>query len=289
LKTDLYQMVLHRPFEPAELIRTYGEAHDSEIRAIHIKASLIFVVLVLIVAFSPPSTACSVAGCLGDGVEMHSKFTVAITHQGKPLPGVSIEIRGFGGEKYDSKLFSGLTASDGKANVGALPPGLYWLDAEYLGIFAGSQCFHVATGATGKAKKRLTYEWGDLALGVRQMEGRLIDLQPGQGGTPLSNLIHRVEVPIVHAKVKLQNPLTTSVYTAETDEHGYFRFGEVPPGTYVLHIDGGAVTNGREYESTDLLVALSKKAKSDTLLLSRRDAGAGSCGGIYMELRNAPN
>ena len=121
------------------------------------------------------------------------------------------------------------------------------------------------------------------------MEGRLIAMQPRQGGTPLSNLIHRVELPIVHAKVKLQNPLTTSVYTTETDEHGYFRFGEVPPGTYVLHIDGGTVTNGREYESTDLLVALSKKAQSDALLLSRRDADAGSCGGPYWEILSAPN
>lgn len=229
------------------------------------------------------------AGCLGDGVEMHSKFTVAITHQGKPLPGVSIEIRGFGGEKNDSKIFSGLTASDGKVNVGALLPGVYWLDAEYLGIFAGSQCFHVASGTTGKAKKRLTYEWGDLAPGVRQMEGRLVDSQPGQGGTPLSNLIHRVEVPIVNAKMKLQNPLTASVYTTESDEHGNFSFGQVPTGTYVLHIEGGTVTKGRDYESTDLLVALREKANSDTLLLSRRDAGAGSCGGTYLELRNAPN
>ena len=155
---DLHQMVLHRPVECTRLTRSYGEEYDSEIREIHTKASLIFVALVLIVAFSPPSTACSMAGCLGDGVEMHSKFTIAITHQGKPLPGVSIEIRGFGGEKNGTKLFSGLTASDGKAKVGALPPGLYWLDAEYLGIFAGSQCFHVAPDATGKAKKRLTYE-----------------------------------------------------------------------------------------------------------------------------------
>ena len=49
------------------------------------------------------------------------------------------------------------------------------------------------------------------------------------------------------------------------------------------------MTNGREYESTDLLVALSKKAQSDTLLLSRRNAGAGSCGGPYWEIRSAPN
>jgi hypothetical protein len=220
---------------------------------------------------------------------MRSSFVVGITHQGKPLPGVSVEVRGFGGEKNESKLFSGLTASKGKVNVGALPPGVYWLDAQYMGIFAGSQCFHVASSRSLKAKKRLNYEWGDLAPGVRHMAGRLIDSQPVQGGSAISNLIHRVEVPIAHARLTLHDPLTASVYTTESAVDGRFSFGQIPPGTYVLHIDGGMVSNGRDYEPTDLLVALGEKAKRNTLLLSRRDAGAGSCGGTDLELRNESN
>ena len=253
------------------------------------KISAIVAVCVSLLAVSTPSIACSVAGCAVDGVELRANFIVGVTHQGRPLPGVSVEIRGFGGEKNDGKLFSGLTGSNGKVDIGALPPGVYWLDAEYLGIFAGSQCFHIAPSASAKAKKRLTYEWGDLAPGVRQMAGRLIDSQPGQGETPILNLIHRVEVPIAHARMRVQNPLTGAAYSTESGVDGHFSFGQLPAGTYVLHIDGGTVSNGRDYESTDLLVALSEKAKWDTLLLSRRDAGGGSCGGTYLELRNSPN
>jgi hypothetical protein len=229
------------------------------------------------------------ASCAGDGVELRRTFVVDIKHGGKPLPGVTIEVRGFGGEKSDSKLFSRVTASDGKVLIGKLPPGNYWLYAEFLGISAGSQCFHIASSTSRNAKKRITYEWGDLAPGVRQMAGRLVDSQPGHGGTSLWNLIHRVDVPIAHATMKLQDPTSAMVHNAESGVDGHFNFGQIPAGTYVLHIEGGTVANGRDYESTDLLITLSKKAKWETLLLSRRDPGGGSCGGTYLELRNPPS
>ena len=219
---------------------------------------------------------------------MRRTFVVDIAFAGKPLPGVAVEVRGFGGAKNDSKLFSNVTALNGKVNVGELPPGNYWLYTDFLGISAGSQCFHVAPSSSRSAKKRVAYEWGDLAPGVRRMAGQLVDLQPGHGDSPIMNLIHRVDVPIAHAKMKLQNPVTAAVYTPESDAEGHFTFGQIPPGTYVLHVEGGTVTNGRDYESTDLLVALGDTAKSDTLLLSRREAGGGSCGGTELELRNAP-
>jgi hypothetical protein len=229
------------------------------------------------------------AGCLGDGVEMRQTFVVDIAYDGKPLPGVAVEVRGFGGEKNDSKLFSSVTASNGKVNVGELPPGNYWLYTDFLGISAGSQCFHVAPSSSRSAKKRISYEWGGLAPGVRRMAGRLVDSQPGHGGSPIMNLVHRVDVPIAHAKMKLQNPISAAVYSTESDAEGHFTFGQIPPGTYVLHVEGGTVTNGRDYESTDLLVALGDTAKWDTLLLSRREAGGGSCGGTYLELRHEPS
>ena len=121
------------------------------------------------------------------------------------------------------------------------------------------------------------------------MAGRLVDSQPGHGSSPIMNLIHRVDVPIAHAKLKLENPITAAVYTAESDADGRFTFGDIAPGTYVLHVDGGTITDGRDYDSTDLVVALSHAAKWDTLLLSRREGGGGSCGGTYLELRNDPS
>jgi hypothetical protein len=242
-----------------------------------------------LLATSTPSTACSMAGCAGDGVEMRRTFVVDVTHGGRPLPGVVVEVRGYGGENHNKQLFSSVTARNGKVIVGELPPGNYWLYAEFLGISAGSQCFHVPPSSSHSAKKRIAYEWGDLAPGVRQMAGRLVDSQPGHGSSPILNAIHRVDVPIAHAKLKLENPITAAVYTTESDADGHFTFGDIAPGTYVLHSDGGTVTDGRNYESTDLVVALNHAAKRDTLLLSRREGGGGSCGGTYLELRNDPN
>jgi hypothetical protein len=251
-----------------------------------LKILQIAAILGSLLATSTPSTACSLASCLGDGVETRRTFVVDITHGGSPLPGVVVEVRGFGDENHNKQLFSSVTARNGKVIVGELPPGNYWLDAEFLGISAGSQCFHVAPSSSHSAKKRIAYEWGDLAPGVRQMAGRLVDSQPGHDSSPIMNVIHRVDVPIAHAKLKLENPITAAVYTTESDADGQFTFDDIPPGTYVLHIDGGTVTDGRDFDSTDLVVALGHAAKQDTLLLSRREAGGGSCGGTYLELRD---
>jgi hypothetical protein len=245
-------------------------------------------VLSWLLAASGPSAACSLAGCLGDGIETRRTFVVDITYGGKPLPGAAVIVRTFGGETNNKELFSGVTARNGKIIVAELLPGNYWLYAEFMGISAGSECFHVVPTSSRSAKKRIVYTWGELAPGFRRMAGRLVDSEPSQGGSPIMNLVHRVDVPIANAKMKLQNPITAAVYTTESDTNGHFSFGEMPPGTYVLHIDGGTVTDGRDYESTDLLVALGDKAKRGTLLLSRPEAGSTSCGHTSLELRDDP-
>jgi len=44
----------------------------------------------------------------------------------------------------------------------------------------------------------------------------------------------------------------------------------LPKGTYVLHVEGGRNLT-REYDSAELLVEVSPKARFDALLLTRRD------------------
>lgn len=220
---------------------------------------------------------------------MRSSFVVHVTHQDKPLAGVTVEVRKFGGENNNTDLFSGTTALDGTVQVATLPPGEYWLDAGLLGISAVSECFHIGSNASRKAKKRVTYEWGDSASAVRQIAGKLIDSQPGQGGTPIWNLIHRVDVPITEAKLKLENPLTRTVYTTTSDVDGRFTFAGIANGIYVLHIEAGIAPGDREYNSTDLLIRLSDTANRNTLLLARQDGGGGSCGDTSLRLQNTPN
>lgn len=230
-------------------------------------------------ALSRSVDACSMAGCLGEGIEVEQNFVVAIRHGGKPLAGVTVQIKGNG------KEFTVLTTSDGKARIGDLAAGLYWLDAEFLGIGAAYECFHVSDRPTGKATRRLNFEWGDDAPATKHLAGRLIDSQPSKAGAPLWNLLHPVDVPIVGANLKLQNPATGAIYTTLSDSQGEFAFDTAPAGTYVLHIEGGRAGD-RDYDVTDQLVELSPQASRDTLLLKRSAAAGGSCGGTSLELQS---
>ena len=226
------------------------------------------------------ANACSLAGCLNHGVELRQNFEVLINHADKPLAGVAVRISGNG------KQFTAFTAADGRAKITDLPAGDYWLDAHFLGIGAAYECFHISDRPTRKARRKLVYEWGDEAPSTQRVAGKLIDSQPGQGGTPIWNLVHRVDVPISGASLKLQSPDRAYVYTTTSDHNGTFAFEGIPNGIYVLHIEGGNA-NGRGYDATDQMIELAPRAAPNMLLLTRRDAGAGSCGGTSLELQDA--
>jgi hypothetical protein len=245
-------------------------------------------VLGSLLVLSVPVAACSLAGCLNNGIETQRNFVVRLTHDGKPLAGVTVQVAAFGDEKATGH-FSAITGMDGTARVTGLRPGTYWLNADLLGISAGSECFHVGLHSSWRAKRKVSFDWGDLAPATRQIAGKLIDSQPGHGESPLWNLIHRVNVPIGGARLKLQDPLTGKVYGAVSGDDGGFAFDSAPKGIYVLHVDSGTVSSDRDYDSTDLLIQLSDTATRNSLLLKRREAGGGSCGGTYLELESAPD
>jgi hypothetical protein len=238
-----------------------------------------------LLAFPPSSPACSMAGCLDQGVEMRRHFVVKVEHGDKRLPGVSVWVAS---TTEGRRLLSGITNKDGTVSFTDLPPGEYWLTAELLGIIAGSQCFHIGSHTTRKAKKTLSYNWGDLAPGVSEIAGQLIRQQPGQGGTPFWNQLHPVEVPIGEAALKLYDPLIGEVRSTVSDVNGHFSIRGVPEGTYVLHVDSGTTRDGRDYGSTNELIHFGGGAKYDVLLLKWKDAGGGSCGGTSVELRRTP-
>ena len=242
----------------------------------------------LALLLTPASTrACSLVGCAGRGVELRRDFAVTVIHQDKPLPGVSIEITGnsnVGGHQS----FSGLTSLDGTAHFRNLPPGDYRIKADLLGIQAGYECFHINSSPGRKAKRNRRYEWGNEATAARQAVGRLVDSQPGTGGNPLENLLHRVNVPIADARLELRQPVIGAVYKTVSDANGHFIFEGVPDGIYVLHIDAGTAPGNRSFDASDLLVRFSDTAKRNTLLLSRREPSGGSCGGTSLQIEDAP-
>jgi hypothetical protein len=242
-----------------------------------LKALLVSTVAVLALALPIIARACSMAGCLDRGIELRSDFTVTIKHDGKPLSGVTVQVRGT--SKEIPQLFSNQTGNNGTAHFTSLPPGDYWLYSDLLGISAGSECFHINSHPSRKSKRILHYDWGDEAPAFLYAAGTFIDSQPGKGGSPLQNRFHRIQVPVAEATVELRGPFTGEVYRTLSDTKGRFNFEGVPKGIYVLSISAGS----SDLNVEGILVRFADTAKTSRISLVHRDAGGGSCGGTGFE------
>ncbi len=230
------------------------------------------------ISLAAESYACSMAGCSNED-ETRSAFTIWVRHGGKPLAGVNFHIVSAGKEK-----FSAITDETGAVQVAGLTPGDYWINGDLLGTYVVSTCFHVNGKPSKKAKSKLPYTWGDEAPSTSKIAGELVDSQPGKGGTPIWNITHPRDVPIVGAGLKLQDPVTHATYIAYSDDRGRFSFEAVSDGTYILHIEGG-VAGDRTYDVTDEVISLSSSASHSLLIFKRREPGGGSCGGTSLELQ----
>jgi hypothetical protein len=237
---------------------------------------------VALLANAVPTHGCTMVGCLYSGVELRRDFVVRVTHADKPLLGVDVEVTS-NSEKAVLQ-FTGKTGADGSIKIARLQAGDYWVKAEFLGITAGVQCFHVSQVASRKAKRSLTYEWGDMAPATRKISGSLIDSHPSKDGTPLENLLRKrwVEAPIDGASIRLREALTAKEYSTTASQDGTFSIDQVPDGIYVIHVEGGISASGK-YASTDQLIRLSHTSTADRLLLRRTEAAGGSCGGWGLE------
>lgn len=240
------------------------------------------ILLLIFLGFAHRASACSSVACVNGGTEMRKDFLLTIKHGGRPLVGANVEITAGVDEAY-AQQFSGRTDQHGNVHIVGLPRGEYWLKADLLGIDAAYQCFHVADSPTKGAERELRFDWGDLAPSTSQVAGKLVYCEPTQGKKSMLSALRCNQLPVVGANFKLQHPTTGATYTAFSDVNGTFTFIGVPSGTYVLHVEGGR-TADREYDSADLLIDLSPKARYDSLLLTKKDAGGGSCGGTSLDL-----
>jgi hypothetical protein len=94
-----------------------------------------------------------------------------------------------------------------------------------------------------------------------------------------------MEVPIVGAGLRLQDPITHAIYLASSGQDGRFSFEGIPSGTYVLHIEGGAAGD-RGYDATDQLINLDASASRNWLVFKRSEGGGGSCGATELDLQS---
>ena len=245
----------------------------SVLRLMAIRGTAALLAAVTLPLLQVSAAGCSLTGCVNDGIELQPTFVVTVTHDDVPLSDVMIEITGTS-QIGNAVRLSLKTSSDGNAQVAKLAPGQYWLNASFLGISAAYQCFHVlATGSEG-AKGRLNFNWGDDAPGVRRMMGHLVYSAPGKGGTPIWNLVHRVNAPIAGVNLKLLNALTGLSYTARSDENGRFDFGDIPEGTYVLHVAAGK-DGDHQYPDANFVLDVAASARFDQVLLTRANTGCG--------------
>ena len=224
-------------------------------------AALLVVTVVL--ALSSSALACPETDCKGGRLEMQREFVVVVTHEGTPLPGAIVEVTTE--EKGEtSSAFSGETAADGSVKVN-VTPGDYWITTSYLGHEA-VQCIRVAAKPGKEAKREFTYEWGVGAPATKQVAGKLVDAQTGEG--------------VAGARLKLRSPDRRALTTV-SGAAGSFAFENTPPGTYVLHTDPGTTRAGKRYTESDFVIVVSPEAKANALTVKRREAPNGNC-------RNAP-
>lgn len=225
--------------------------------------------------------ACSDVACVGNGTEFSKDFAVAIAFRKQPISDAIVKISGNGTEFFEK------SDTNGVAHIRNLSPGLYWIEAEVFGTGVAYQCFHVEAVASSKARRKLRLQWGNDAPAVTAIQGRIVDLQPDKTGKPAFDLLHRVEVGIAATHFQLRDPISHISYAAISDDKGRFIFHQVPEGTYVLHAEGGQAGD-RVYDGTDLVIALSARGRPGSLLLARREAAGGSCGGTSLEIRDVP-
>jgi hypothetical protein len=233
-------------------------------------------VVIIPLFYASAALGCSMGGCLNNGDEIRPTFAILVTHDDKPLAGVDFHITAKGTEQ-----FSGVTDETGTVHVQKLTPGLYWLKGDILGTGVVETCFHVSAKPSKKANIKLIYTWGDEAPGTRRIAGRLVVSQPAKGGTPIWNLTHRTDTPLVGAGLKLHDPVSHAVYATTSDEDGHFSFEALPDGTYVLHIEGGSADEFT-YDPEDLVIKLANGAKRSELLFK---GGPSGCGGNELALQ----
>jgi Carboxypeptidase regulatory-like domain len=213
--------------------------------------------------FALNAMACSVAMCAGSGIEVRPNFVITVKHDGKPLAQAKIRVRKLGSEQPTERFEE--TNVAGQLKIVDLPAGDYWIDVEKLGIGAGSHCFHVRKRSSLRAKRHLSYDWGDYAPTTNRVAGLILDAHLGTEGNIIQRMTHPNDVPIAGAQIRLYEATSGKFVDLVSDEMGRFSFESLDRGTYVLHITGG---KSRGYDETDFLINLDPNNPNNSLLFT---------------------
>ncbi|MBM3794395.1 MAG: carboxypeptidase regulatory-like domain-containing protein [Acidobacteria bacterium] len=202
--------------------------------------------ILILATFTSAAIACSVPLCSGSSPEFGPSFAISVTHEGTAQAGVRVAITG-------PHNVNGETGPEGTFRVRDLPPGDYWLKVDRLGVEAANQCFHVAKSPALLAKRKLRFDWSTDSLDgkVRRLAGQLLE-----DGTSIAF----TRVVAYHTKTGERRAMASDIA-------GLFMLDGLPPGTYLLVIDGRS--GDCEFDETRLAIRLQPDAARETLTLAR--------------------
>ena len=202
------------------------------------KSGLAVAAIVLLGAMSPHrAIACAMAFAHH---KVGSSFVIAISYNGRPLPGIEVEIsRETDKEPYLVHVMSTRSDERGQSLIRGLDQGSYFLVVKHAGIEGEAVELKVVNDEQTDAfvEGKLELSWPNRKVfKIREVAGMLFR-------TPFDFTKRSTEPPLSGSKVTLTDAFTAtqrSVSIVQND--GSFGFANLDAGLYILHIKQGQGT-----------------------------------------------
>jgi hypothetical protein len=197
--------------------------------------------------------------------QVPSSLTVRVTHLGKPIAGISVEIVPQG--EGSDPVFSAVTDENGAVQITGVMVGKYYLIASHLGFEAGREWIEVVSRADTNTMQHFDFQWADDAWQTRSVTGLLVGMVPGDTGNKMMDLVHPKETVYPGVAIILKNAFSDAEYQTSTDSTGSFFIGLVPDGVYILTVAGGMDSVHGIGEETRQVLDLTRMARRRSLRL----------------------
>ena len=202
--------------------------------------------------------------------QVSSDLTVVVTHRGKPIAGIKIQVVP---EKSTEPVFSSTTDVNGTVLVEGLMVGRYYLTASHEDFDAGKEWIEVVAVPNAKTKRRFDFQWADWSYQSREVAGTLTGLVPGNTGKPLMDIVHPRETFFPGVDITLKNAFSSDEYRTVSDSTGAFLIAEVSDGVYILTIAGGMKSLTGLADVTRQVLDVTHTATMAALPLRLKDTG----------------
>ena len=251
-------------------------------------APRIFFGLLFLLLARLPGFACSNAFT---PLDVGQRFVVEVSDNGKPLPGLKIELSTYAGLTADEGKTVTIitTGANGQATFKAVQPGMYYVAIKHPAA-SPFLAIRVSQHPNNPAKK-LTLEWPGMKFAqARSASGVLNGLASTDRGF-LKDLGEPIYRPLVGSKVTLSKAISNEVVgEGVTREEGKFDFRDVPPGSYFLQVEPPPENNLRWMQASGYIpIEVAPHSQVSSLNLALTMAVCGSNAYEQLERNEATN